>query len=77
VNNAAIETLAAEPTMISTRLGGTVSVCAPVADISAANSPGSDPRFFISGNNPGAIAAMSAAFDPEMPETKYIAAIRT
>ena len=31
------------------------------------------PRRFISGNSTGATAAMSAAFEPEMPETRYIA----
>ena len=35
------------------------------------------PRFSISGNSTGATAAMSAAFEPEMPETRYIAAIST
>jgi len=32
-----------------------------------------DPRRFISGNRTGATAAMSATFDPEMPDTRYIA----
>ena len=77
VNKAAIETPVTEPTVISTRLGGMVSVCAPVADNSATSSPGSAPRAFISGNSAGAIAAMSAAFDPEMPDTRYIAATST
>jgi hypothetical protein len=32
VNKEAIETLVTEPIVISTRVGGIVSVCAPVAD---------------------------------------------
>ena len=35
------------------------------------------PRAFISGNNTGATAAMSAALEPEMPDTKYIAPTST
>ena len=54
-----------------------VSVCAPVADSSATRSPGLAPRLTISGNSTGATAAMSAAFAPEMPETRYIAATST
>ena len=50
-----------------------VSVCAPVAESRATRSPGFAPRCFISGNSTGAIAAMSAAFEPEMPDTRYIA----
>ena len=73
MNSAAIETPVTEPMVISTRLGGMVSVCAPVADSSATSSPGLAPRRFISGNSTGATAAMSAAFEPEMPETRYIA----
>ena len=52
--------------------GGMVSVIAPVADNSdeiAALSP----RSFISGKSTGATAAMSAAFDPDMPDTRYMA----
>ncbi len=77
MNRAAIETPVTDPIVISTRLGGTVSVCAPVADSSATRSPSLAPRCFISGNSAGAIAAMSAAFDPEMPETRYIAPTST
>ena len=65
VNNAAIDTPVTEPTVISTRLGGMVSVWAPVADSSATSSPGCEPRAFISGNSAGAIAAISAAFEPD------------
>ena len=54
-----------------------VSVCAPVADRSATRSPGLAPRCFISGNSTGATAAMSAAFEPEMPETRYMAPTST
>ena len=63
--------------VISTMDGGMVSVCAPVADSSATSSPSFAPRFFISGNSAGAMAAMSAALDPEMPETRYMAPIST
>ncbi len=77
VNSAAIETPVTEPMVISTRLGGMVSVCAPVADSSATRSPGLAPRLIISGNSTGATAAMSAALEPEMPETRYIAATST
>ena len=77
MNSAAIDTPVTEPMVIRTRLGGMVSVCAPVADSSATSSPGLAPRAFISGNSTGATAAMSAAFEPEMPETRYIAAIST
>ncbi len=77
VNSAAIETPVTEPMVISTIEGGMVSVCAPVVARSATRSPGFAPRAFISGNSTGAIAAMSAAFEPEMPETRYIAPIST
>ena len=77
VNSAAIETPVTDPMVMRTRLGGMVSVCAPVADSSATRSPGRAPRAFISGNSTGATAAMSAAFEPEIPETRYIAATST
>ena len=77
MKSAAIETPVTDPMVISTRLGGMVSVCAPVADNSATRSPGLAPRLIISGNSTGATAAMSAAFAPEMPETRYIAATST
>ena len=54
-----------------------------VSDIAAAeascatSSPGCEPRRFISGSSTGATAAWSAAFDPEMPEMRYIAPIST
>jgi len=54
-----------------------VSVCAPVAASRAMRSPGFAPRAFISGNSTGATAAMSAAFEPEMPDTRYIAPTST
>ena len=75
--SAAIDTPVTDPIAMRMRLGGTVSVCAPVAASSAASSARSAPRFSISGNNAGATAAMSAAFDPEMPDTRYIAATST
>ena len=77
VNNAAIDTPVTEPMVISTMEGGTVSVWAPVAASSATRSPGCAPRARISGNRAGATAAMSAALEPEMPETRYIAPIST
>ena len=77
MNSAAIETPVTEPIVISTRLGGMVSVCAPVAASRATRSPGLAPRAFISGNSTGATAAMSAALEPEMPETRYIAPTST
>ena len=77
MNSAPIETPVTEPMVMSTRLGGTVSVCAPVADSSATSSPGFEPRSRISGNSTGATAAMSAALAPEMPETRYIAPTST
>ena len=46
---------------------------APDDESSATRSPGLAPRRFISGNSTGATAAMSAALEPEMPETRYIA----
>jgi hypothetical protein len=77
VNRAAIDTPVTEPMVMSTMEGGMVSVCAPVADRSATKSPGLAPRCFISGNSTGATAAMSAALEPEMPETRYMAPTRT
>ena len=77
VNSAAIDTPVTEPTVISTIDGGIVSDMTAEADSSDTRSPSELPRFFISGNNAGAIAAMSAAFAPEMPETRYIAPSNT
>ena len=73
MNSAAIDTPVTEPMVISTRLGGIVSLIAPEADSSDTISPSFEPRRFISGNSTGATAAMSAALEPEMPETRYIA----
>ncbi len=70
VNRAAIDTPVTEPMVIRIRLGGTVSVCAEVAASKATRSPRVAPRRSISGNSTGAIAAMSAALEPEMPETR-------
>src|SRR6185312_3348213 len=77
LNSAEIETLVTEPMVISTRLGGIVSDIALDVASSDASSPGCAPRRRISGNNTGATAAMSAAFDPDMPETRYIAPSKT
>jgi hypothetical protein len=63
--------------VISTRLGGIVSDIALEVASSDANSPGCAPRWRISGNSTGATAAMSAAFEPEMPDTRYIAPSKT
>ncbi len=74
VNSAAIEMSGTtEPIVISTRLGGIVSDIALDVASSEDSSPGCVPRRCISGNRIGATAAMSAAFDPEMPDTRYIA----
>ncbi len=75
VNSAEIDTPVTAPTMISTRLGGIVSDMAAEAASCAANSPGAEPRRRISGSSTGATAAWSAAFEPDMPEIRYIAAI--
>ena len=47
------------------------------AESSDTNWPSWLPRFSISGNSAGATAAMSAAFDPEIPDTRYIAPTST
>ncbi len=77
VKSAAIDTPVTEPMVMRTRLGGIVSLIAPEAESRATSSPGRAPRRFISGKSTGATAAMSAAFEPEMPETRYIAPRRT
>ena len=73
VNSAAIDTPVTEPIAISTSEGGIVSAIAPVAASRATISPSFSPRFFISGISTGATAAMSAALEPEMPDTSTIA----
>ena len=77
VNSAAMDTPVTDPMMITTRLGGIVSPIAPEADSIPTNSPGCQPRRFISGKSTGATAAMSAALAPEIPDTKYMATSRT
>ncbi|KAG1220795.1 hypothetical protein G6F68_021101 [Rhizopus microsporus] len=72
-----MDTPGTDPIVIRTMDGGMVSVCAPVADSSATRSPGLAPRFCISGNSTGALAAMSAIFEPEMPGPRYMAPINT
>src|SRR5580692_12074503 len=73
VNSAAIDRPGVtEPIVMSTRLGGIVSDMALDVASSDDNSPGCAPRRRISGKRIGATAAMSAAFDPEIPETRYI-----
>ena len=62
-----------EPTVISTMLGGIVSDMTAEAESSDVRFPSLLPRLIISGKSAGATAAMSAAFAPEMPETRYIA----
>ena len=56
-NSAAMETPVTEPIVISTMLGGTVSVCAPVTESRATKSPRLAPREVISGSSTGAMAA--------------------
>ena len=74
VNSAAIDRPGTtEPIVISTRLGGIVSDIALDVASSDDSSPGWAPRRCISGKRIGATAAMSAALEPEMPETRYIA----
>ena len=73
VNRAAMETPVTEPTVISTMEGGMVSDITAEAESSEVRLPSLLPRLSISGNSAGATAAMSAAFAPEMPETRYIA----
>ena len=62
-----------EPKVISTRLGGIVSAMAADDESRATSSPSLAPRRRISGNSAGATAAMSAALEPEMPDTSSIA----
>ncbi len=69
VNRAAMDTPVTEAMAISTKDGGMVSAMAPDAASRETISPSFSPRFFISGNSTGATAAMSAALEPEMPET--------
>ncbi len=59
--------------VISTRLGGMVSDIALELASNAATKLGCGRGAATPGNSTGATAAMSAAFDPEMPETRYIA----
>ena len=73
VNKAAIETPVTDPIAISTNDGGIVSAIAPAEASNDTISPSASPRFFISGNSTGATAAMSAVFDPEIPDTSSIA----
>lgn len=77
VNRSEIEIPTTDPMVIKTRLGGTVSDIAPEELSIATNSPSSSPRFFISGNSAGATAAMSAALEPEIPDTRYMAPSKT
>jgi hypothetical protein len=73
VNSPAMLTPVTDPMVISTRLGGIVSLIAPEVDRRETSSPSCAPRRFISGNSTGATAAMSAALLPEMPDTSTIA----
>ncbi len=77
VNSAAMEIPVTEPKVISTRLGGIVSAMAAEEESNATISPSRMPRARISGNRAGATAAMSAALEPEMPETSIMAASST
>jgi hypothetical protein len=55
---------------MSTIDGGTVSAIAAPVDSSAIISESLLPRLRISGNSAGATVAISATFEPEMPETR-------
>src|SRR5580658_5303465 len=77
VNSAEIDTFVTDPMVIKTRLGGIVSDIALDVASSEASSPGCCPLLRISGNSTGATAAMSAAFEPEMPDTRYLAPSNT
>src|SRR6516164_2241691 len=70
VNSEAIETPVTEPIVISTTLGGIVSDIAAEVPSIETNSPSSEPLFLISGKRAGATAAMSATFEPEIPDTR-------
>ena len=70
VNRSAIETAVTVPMVMSTSEGGIVSDIAPDAESKATSSPGFTPRSRISGSSTGATAAMSAAFEPAMPDTR-------
>ena len=72
-----IDTPVTEPMMMSTRLGGMVSAIAPDVASSAIIDGRFSPRRSMSGNSTGATAAMSAIFEPEMPDTRYIAPTST
>ena len=76
VKRAAIDTPVTEPMVISTRLGGMVSVCAPVRK-QRDQVAGLGAALLHLREQHRATAAMSAAFEPEMPETRYIAPIST
>ncbi len=71
VNSAAIETPVTEPMVISTRLGGMVSVWAPVAARRATRSPGG--RRAVSSRGTARVQPRPCrrALVPEMPETRY------
>ncbi len=73
VNKAAMDTPVTEAMAISTMDGGIVSLIAPDAASRDSSSPSSMPRLRISGNSTGAMAAMSAVLEPEMPDTSSMA----
>ena len=73
VKSAAIDMPVTDAIAISTSDGGIVSLIAPDAASSDTSSPSFIPRLRISGKSTGATAAMSAVFDPEMPEISSIA----
>ena len=77
VKRAEMDTPVTEPMVIKTSEGGIVSDIAPEADKRATRLPDFSPRFFISGKSTGAIAAISAALEPEIPDTKYMPANKT
>ncbi len=69
MNRAEIDTPVTDAMAISTSEGGIVSAMAPEAASSDTISPSFMSRRFISGKSTGATAAMSAALEPEIPDT--------
>ena len=63
--------------MIKISAGGIVSDIETEPFSSATSSPSGIPRLRISGKRTGATAAMSADFEPEIPETRNMAPMRT
>ena len=73
MNSADTEMPVTDAMAMSTSEGGIVSAMAPEAASSDTISPSFMSRRFISGKRTGATAAMSAALEPEMPDTSSMA----